>query len=268
MVDIAFRNNVHVYGQGEQTLVLGHGFASDQNIWNLILPFFGDTYKIVVYDYVGSGESDKSAYNIDRYKDLRGYAQDLLEVLNATHAKNVIFVGHSISSMIGMLASIQNPELFKALIMIGPSPCYINQPSGYFGGFDEKDVQGLLAVMATDFVGWAKMNAAGVMNNPDRPNLAIQLETIFTAEDPAIMSHFAVATFRADHRAELSHVTVPTLILQCSEDAIVPPSVAHYLNDNIKNSQLVLAKAKGHYPTLSEPVETATIMLNYIQSLP
>jgi sigma-B regulation protein RsbQ len=158
--------------------------------------------------------------------------------------------------------------MFKALVMIGPSPCYINQPSGYFGGFEEKDVQGLLAVMATDFVGWAKMNAAGVMNNPDRPNLAIQLETIFTSEDPAIMSHFAVATFRADHRADLPRVSVPTLIMQCSEDAIVPLPVAHYLNDNIKNSQLVVAKAKGHYPTLSEPVETATILLDYIHSLP
>lgn len=264
MKNMLLRNNVNITGKGKKTIVFGHGFGCDQNIWKLMIPYFEDHYRIVLFDYVGSGSSDMTAYNAERYNNLHGYAQDLLEILEAQGNNPVIFVGHSVSSMIGALASIQRRECFESIIMIGPSPRYINEKPDYFGGFDKNDVSELLKMMEMNFVGWARMNAAALMNNPDRPELAQRLEETFSAEDPVIMKNFAEATFLSDHRKDLSKVEVPSLIIQCSEDSVVPIEVGKYLHENIRNSTLVVTEAKGHYPNLSQPKETAEIILKYL----
>lgn len=265
MKDILSRNNVNIIGKGKKTIVFGHGFGCDQKIWKFMTPYFEQKYRIVLFDYVGSGNSDLNSYKAEQYKNLHGYAKDLLEVLEALDNDSVIFVGHSVSSMIGMLASIEKPDYFEALIMIGPSPRYINEKPDYFGGFDDKDVRELLNMMEMNYVGWASMNAAALMNNPDRPMLAQQLERTFSSENPVIMRNFAEATFFSDHRKDLPKVTVPTFIIQCSEDSIVPIQVAHYLHNNIKNSKLEVIGAKGHYPNLSQPEETAQLIIKYLK---
>ena len=267
MKNIFLRNNVNVIGEGTKTIVFGHGFGCDQNIWQFMTPYFQKDHRMILFDYVGSGKSDLKAYNIERYKDLRGYAQDLLEVIEASKSDSIIFIGHSVSAMIGLIASIEKPELFEAVVMIGPSPRYINELPDYFGGFNDNDIKELINLMEVNYVGWASLNAAALMNNPDRPMLAQHLKKIFTQEDPVIMRNFAEATFFSDHRKDLQNATVPTLIVQCSKDSIVPIEVANYLNSNIKNSKLEVIGAKGHYPNLSEPKETSQLIIEYLSSL-
>lgn len=264
MTNVFERNNIHILGEGEQTIIFGHGFGCEQNIWKYMIPYFEKEFRIVLFDYVGSGKSDKTAYAADRYSDLHGYALDLQEILEALDIHQAIFVGHSVSSMIGLLASIQKPECFRNMILISPSPRYINELPDYYGGFDDKDVQELLKIMEMNFIGWASMNAAALMDNPDRPMLAEHLKSTFCAEDPVIMKNFAQATFLSDHRNELPQVTVPSLIVQCSVDSIVPIEVANYLNNNLKDSTLEVIGARGHYPNLSQPGETARLILNYL----
>lgn len=265
MQDILFRNNVHIIGEGEKTIVFGHGFGCDQNIWALMIPYFHKEYRIVLFDYVGSGESDFTAYDQERYKDLHGYSKDLIEILDALNMGKVIFVGHSVSSMIGLLASIERPEYFEELIMIGPSPRYINEMPDYYGGFDDKDVSELLNMMEMNFLGWASINAASVMGNADKPMIVQHLEKTYAAGDPIIMRNFAEATFLSDHRKDLPKVKVPSLIIQCSEDSVVPIEVGKYLHENIKGSKLNVMEVKGHYPNLSEPKETSEVIINYLQ---
>lgn len=267
MDNILIRNNVKIIGEGTKTIVFGHGFGCDQNVWNFITPYFISEYKIVLFDYVGSGNSDLKAYDINRYKNLFGYAEDLLEVLGVLKSDPVIFVGHSVSSMIGLLASLKKPEYFQALVMIGPSPRYINDLPQYYGGFSENDVKELLKMMEMNYTGWASLNAANFMNNPERPILGKKLEEIFTAENPVIMSNFARATFLSDHRGDLMKTTLPCLIVQCSEDSIVPVEVAEYLHKNIKNSELEIIEVKGHYPHISEPIVTSDLIKRYVSSL-
>lgn len=267
MENILLRNNVNIIGKGKKTIIFGHGFGCDQNIWQFMTPFFQKEYRIVLFDYVGSGKSDLKVYDIERYKNLYGYAQDLIEIIEALGSNPMIFVGHSVSSMIGLLASIQNPEYFETLIMLSPSPRYINEMPEYYGGFDDNDVIELIKMMEMNYVGWASMNAAALMNNPDRPILAQHLEKTFSEEDPVIMRNFAEATFFSDHRKDLPKVTVPALIIQCSDDSVVPIEVAHYLHNNIKDSKLEVMGAKGHYPNLSQPEETSRLIIKYLSSL-
>lgn len=263
MQPIKYRNNVTILGKGKQTIVFGHGLGCDQTIWKYITPPFEEKYQIVLFDYVGSGNSDLSAYESDRYKDLNGYAMDLLEIIEALALKDVIFIGHSVSSMIGTLASIQQPEVFKCLIMIAPSPRYINDIN-YIGGFNEEDVKELLTMMEMNFVGWASVTAPLAMNNPQNPKLGQDLQSRFCSGDPIITREFAQATFLSDHRNDLSQISVPTLIIQCSEDSMVPKEVGEYLHQHIQNSTLLLTEAKGHYPQLSDPTETVAIIQNYL----
>ncbi len=264
MNHILKRNNVNIIGSGEQTIVLGHGFGCDQNIWQFITPYFENNYKIILYDYVGSGHSDKTQYDKKRYSDLHGYAKDLEEILDELKINDAIFVGHSVSSMIGVLASIHNPKYFKKMVLISPSPRYINDGNNYYGGFDKQDINEILTFMEMNFLGWASANASALMDNPDKPALAEQLKDTLSSEDPGIMKDFARATFLTDCRKEVSLVTIPTLIIQCSVDSIVPVEVAHYLNDNIKNSSLKIIEARGHYPHLSMPKITAECIVEFV----
>ena len=264
MGNIMQRNHVNILGDGKQTVVFGHGFGCSQDIWKYLVPSFLKDYRVVLFDYVGSGKSDCSVYDGARYSSLEGYAEDLLEVLEELKLGPVVFVGHSVSSMIGLLTSVKKPELFQALIMISPSPRYRNDLPDYYGGFSEDDIRELLQLMEKNFVGWATASAAALINTPDQPFLARQLEEAFHAEDPVIMKNFAKATFQSDHRKDLPEVSVPSLFIQCSEDSIVPIEVADYLHAHIHESSLQVIEAKGHYPQLSCPKETADVIINYL----
>ena len=260
---IEARNNVRIFGRGTQPMLFAHGFGCDQNMWRFITPAFENQYKIVLFDYVGCGQSDISAYNKDRYAALEGYAQDVLEICHALHLANVIFVGHSVSSMVGMLAAIEEPALFSKLIMIGPSPCYFNDEE-YQGGFSRPDLEGLLDTMERNYIGWSNFLAPQIMGNPDRPELAAELTTSFCSTDPVVARHFAEATFFSDNRGDLKKTKTPSLILQCTDDIIAPLSVGEYLSANLPHSTFKLLKATGHCPHMSEPDETIDAINQYL----
>lgn len=267
MQDILRRNNVNIIGNGEKTIVFGHGLACDQKTWNTVIPYFYNDYRIVLYDYVGSGKSDLTAFDPKRYSTMHGYAKDLLEILETLNTRKVIFVGHSVSAMIGILAAIEKPEFFETLILIGSSARYLNEKPDYHGGFDESDIRELIDLMEMNFNGWATIAAATFMNNPDRPFLTERLIKTYTDENPEIIKNFAEVVFLSDNRKEVPKVTTPSLIMQCSEDSIVPIEAAEYLHKNLKNSKLVVMNATGHYPHLSYPEETFRLIDEYLDSL-
>ena len=263
--DVLRRNNVRVSGKGTQPLLFAHGFGCDQNMWRFITPDFEDDYKIVLFDYVGSGHSDLGAYDATRYGKLDGYAQDVLDIIRALDLRDVIFVGHSVSSMVGVLAANEEPSRFDRLILIGPSPRYIND-SPYVGGFERKDIEGLFEMMDRNFVGWANFLAPAIIKNPDRPELGQELTESFCSTDPVIARRFAEATFLADNREDLTHVSVPSLILQCSDDMVAPTEVGDYLHRELKGSTLRQMNATGHCPHMSDPEETVALMKEYLAS--
>jgi sigma-B regulation protein RsbQ len=244
-------------------MLFAHGFGCDQNMWRFVTPAFENDYKIVLFDYVGAGKSDLSAYDPKRYGSLSGYAQDIIDIVNVLDLRDVILVGHSVSSMIGALAAQKQPDRFAELIMIGPSPRYINAP-GYVGGFEKADIEGLLEMMDKNFLGWASFLAPVIMKNADHPEYSRELEESFCSTDPRIARRFAEVTFFADNRADLQHVRTPTLIMQCSEDTIAPTAVGDYMHRAIGGSTLRLMKATGHCPHISHPEETIQVMKDYL----
>lgn len=266
--NVLLRNNVTVLGYGTQVMLLAHGFGCDQNMWRFITPAFLNDYKIVLFDYVGSGKSDLEAYSPDRYSKLTGYAQDILDICEALALKNVIFVGHSVSSVIGILSSIEAPHFFERLILVSPSPCYINYPPDYIGGFERSDIEGLLDIMEKNFIGWTSFLAPMVMQNPDQPELTRELEASFCSTDPVIASRFAQVTFYSDNRHDLPNVKIPSLILQCTEDMIAPVEVGEYLHRHLPESTLKLMKATGHCPNMSHPEETIDLIKEYLSAAP
>lgn len=261
--NIVARNNVRVYGKGHQHMMFAHGFGCDQNMWRFMTPAFENDYKIILFDYVGGGKSDISAYNPERYESLHGYAKDILEICDALQLSKIIFVGHSVSSMIGLLAAIEEPRYFDRLIMVGPSPCYISKED-YTGGFEKKDIEGLLDTMEQNYIGWANFLGPGIMSNPDRPELSNELVESFCSTDPVIARQFAKATFFADNRADLQKNEIPALLLQCTDDIIAPLEVGKYLSEQLRNSTLRIMKATGHCPHMSEPQETISLMKEYL----
>lgn len=262
--DVLKRNNVKVFGNGAQPMLFAHGFGCDQNMWRYLTPAFEDDYKIVLFDYVGSGNSDLSAYNAERYANLNGYAQDVLEICHTLDLHNVIFVGHSVSSMVGVIAAVKEPRLFSKLVMVGPSPRYINDV-GYVGGFEKSDIEELLHTMDKNYIGWANFLAPVIMKNPERPELAAELNESFCSTDPVIARRFAEATFFSDNRADLPKLKVPSLVLQCSDDAIAPNEVGEYIARVTPHSTLRVMKATGHCPHISHPEETIALMRDYLR---
>jgi sigma-B regulation protein RsbQ len=249
------RNNVKIIGSGEQAIMFAHGYGCDQSMWRSIVPSFSDNYKVILFDYVGSGLSDTSAFDQTRYSTLHGYAQDVLEILAELRLEHPIhFVGHSVSSMIGALASIHEPDRFETLTMIGPSPHYINEGE-YVGGFNRPDIDGLLDSLESNLVAWSTAMAPLIMGNSDRPELAGELEASFCRMDPFLAHHFARVTFLSDNRTDLPSVGTRTLILQCQSDAIAGLRVGEYVHQCLKNSELVIMDAKGHCPHMSAPKE-------------
>jgi sigma-B regulation protein RsbQ len=266
-MNVIKRNNVHISGRGEDVMMFAHGFGCDQNMWRLVAPAFEGSHRIVLFDHVGAGRSDAASYDRRKYSTLDGYAEDVLEICAELRLTDVTFVGHSVSAMIGVLAARREPARFKALVLIGPSPRYVDD-QGYVGGFSAQDIEGLLESLEGNYLGWSSTMAPVIMGNPDRPELGSELTNSFCRADPAIAAQFARVTFYSDNRADLEHVTVPTLILQCSEDVIAPAAVGEYVHRQIQGSELVMMKATGHCPNLSAPDETIAAMRQFLRSIP
>jgi len=262
--DFVARNNVNVSGGGERTIVFGHGFGCDQTMWRYIVPYFEREYRVVLFDYVGSGRSNLDDYRTDKYNSLHGYAQDVIDIMEAMDLHNAVFVGHSVSSMIGMLASIRRPEYFDRIVMLGPSPRYINDLPDYYGGFERQDIAELLEMMQINFLGWASYMAPIAMQNAERRELTDELEQSFCSRNPLIARQFAEVTFLSDCRRELAQAATPSLILQCADDSIAPIEVGNYLHAHLRDSTLRQMNAKGHYPHLSHPDETASLIQQYL----
>lgn len=250
------RNNVTVGGNSTgRPMMFAHGFGCDQNMWRFVAPSFEGRYRTVLFDYVGAGRSNLSAYDPDRYSTLRGYAGDVVDICEALDLRDVVFVGHSVSSMIGVLAAAAAPERFGALVLVGPSPRYIDD-DGYVGGFSERDIEELLVSLDSNYLGWSAAMAPVIMGNADRPELGAELTESFCRTDPEIQKRFARVTFLSDNRDDLASVRVPTLVLQCSDDAIAGDAVGEYVHRNIPGSRFVRLRATGHCPNLSAPRET------------
>lgn len=264
-MDVIKRNNVKLFGHGEQTLMFGHGFGCDQKMWRFVTSAFQQKYKILLFDNVGAGESDTSAYDRDKYASLNGYAADIVEICHTLDLQDIIYVGHSVSAIMSVLSAIEDPKLFKKLIMIGPSPCYINDEN-YIGGFDLADMQSMLAYMQQDYTGWADTFAPLIMGNPNRPSLGDELAKSFCDTDSEIAKHFAQVTFLSDNRKDLPKLQTESLIMQCSDDVIAPAEVGAYVHKAIKNSTLVRLKASGHCPNLSSPLEIIEVMTDYLKA--
>ena len=264
--EIVRRNNVTTFGRGSQPILFAHGFGCDQNMWRFVTPAFEDDYRIVLFDYVGCGKSDLSKYDHDRYAKLEGYAQDLIEIVDALDLEHVILVGHSVSSMIGALAVKQRPHRFHSLVMVGPSPRYVNDPP-YVGGFERSDIDGLLETMDKNYIGWANYLAPVIMQNPDRPELTEELSESFCSTDPTMARRFAEATFFADNRDDLNHILIPTLVLQCRDDLIAPTVVGEYVAREVPRSTLRYLDATGHCPHMSHPEETIAAIREFLGAL-
>jgi sigma-B regulation protein RsbQ len=263
-MDALRRNNVKLSGpEGGQPMIFAHGFGCDQNMWRFVTPAFEEKYRIVLFDHVGAGQSDPSAYSRGKYESLKGYASDVLEICRELGLTRAIFVGHSVSAMIGVLAAIQEPDRFERLVLVGPSPRYIDD-GDYTGGFSREDIEGLLDSLDSNYLGWSSAMAPVIMGNPDRPELGSELTNSFCRTNPEIAKHFARVTFLSDNRADLPHLKVRSLILQCQDDAIAPRPVGEYVHRQIADSELVLLEATGHCPNLSAPQETIAAIQGFL----
>lgn len=263
LANILKRNNVTVLGKGNQTLIFAHGFGSNQTAWRYIVPAFESDYRIVLFDHVGAGKSDLSAYNPHRYNSLSGYAHDLLEIYAELKLTNSILIAHSVSAMIGLLAALIKPQYFSRLIMIGASPRYLND-TGYIGGFEQSDLDAFYAAMSANYNAWVCGFAPLIIGDPQQPELAIEYVSTLKALRPDIASVLARTIFQSDFRDDLPRLTIPTLIVQSSQDNAVPMEVGRYLAAKIPNSQLMNINAKGHVPHLSAPQEVIQAIRAYL----
>lgn len=257
-VDVVARNNIKTVGvEGAPVLLLAHGFGCDQKLWRPVVERLQSQFRIVLMDHVGAGASDPAAWDADKYSTLDAYSADVLDVVRELDLHDVVYVGHSVAAMIGTLAVIADPSRFAKLIMVTPSPRYIND-GDYHGGFSEADIGELLDSIDANYLGWSHAMAPVIMGNPDRPDLHAELEETFCRTDPACARVFARATFLSDNRADLPHVRVPTLIIECTQDAIAPRTVGTFVQQQIPNSRLVTLDAMGHCPHVSDPAATAS----------
>jgi sigma-B regulation protein RsbQ len=263
-MDMRTRNAVTVTGKPDgQAMVFSHGFGCDQNMWRFVAPAFEDTHRVVLFDHVGAGRSDLSAYDPQRYATLDGYADDVLAILHELELTDVVFVGHSVSAMIGALAAIREPERFDRLALIGPSPRYIDD-GDYAGGFTRADIEEMLDSLDSNYLGWSSAMAPVIMGNSERPELGAELTNSFCRTDPTIARAFARVTFLSDNRADLADLRTPALILQCADDVIAPPAVGEYVHRALPGSRLVLMAATGHCPNLSAPDETVAAIRSFL----
>lgn len=262
-MDIQNRNNVKVTGDGPATLMFAHGFGCDQSMWRFLVPAFHERFRVVTFDLVGSGGSDISAYDREKYGTLDGYADDMLDIIDEFSEGPLIFVGHSVSAIIGMLASIKAPDRLTAQIMVAPSPCYIND-GDYIGGFNQEDIADLLDTMDSNYLGWSSNMAPAIMGAPGEPQLGVELTNSFCRTDPTIAKHFARVTFLSDYRKQVAKSLTPSLILQCSDDLIAPLQVGDFMHRNLTNSVLHIIDNVGHCPHMSAPTASSNAMEDFI----
>jgi sigma-B regulation protein RsbQ len=262
-MSVRSRNNVNVSGSGPATMFFAHGFGCDQNMWRLLAPAYAKRYRVVLFDLVGSGGSDLSAFDPAKYGSLQGYADDVLEIVRELSEGPAIFVGHSVSAMIGMLANLREPERFAAQIMIGPSPCYIND-GDYVGGFTRKDIESLLETLDSNYLGWSSNMAPAIMGAPDQPELGVELTNSFCRTDPEIAKQFARVTFLSDNRPDVPKLKTPTLIVQCNDDLIAPVAVGKYLAQHLPRATLSIIENVGHCPHLSSPGPSAKAIDDFL----
>lgn len=260
MMNVLKRNNVTISGEGEKVLLFAHGFGCDQKAWKYIQNFFTENYKLVLLDFVGAGKSDLSSYNAEKYASLDGYVTDIIEICDALKLRNALFIGHSVSCMIGALASIKRPDIFEKLVFIGPSPCYINT-GDYIGGFDKETIDSLFEVMEEDYISWAKLIAPSIMHSKNGNERTSELSDSFCSIDPIIAKQFARVTFLSDNRKDLPLIPIESLTIQCSDDMIAPLAVGQYIHANTPNNTLMVLEAHGHCPHMSHPTETANAIM-------
>ena len=260
---VLIRNNVNVFGNGARHMVFAHGFGCDQSMWADVAGAFERDFRVVLFDHVGAGRSDLAAYDPAKYSRLDGYAEDVVEIGRALQLSDAVFVGHSVSAMIGALASLKAPGMFSDLIMVGPSPRYVDDGE-YVGGFSREQLEELLDFLADNHLGWSAAMAPAIMGNADRPELGDRLTNSFCATDPEIARQFARTTFFSDNRADLPRIGARTLILQCREDIIAPPCVGEYVHAQVSNSTYVLLDATGHCPNLSAPAEVTAAIRGFV----
>jgi sigma-B regulation protein RsbQ len=265
-MDARSRNNVVVTGPDDGPVVLlAHGFGCDQNLWRLVVPALAERFRVVLFDHVGAGRSDLSAWSEQRYSTLDGYASDVLDICADLDLRDVVLVGHSVSAMIAVLAVNRDPSRIAKLVLLTPSPCYVDD-GDYRGGFSRADIDELLDSLDSNYLGWSASMAPVIMGNPDRPELGAELTESFCRADPAIARVFAQTTFLSDNRDDLPAVSVPTLVLQCAQDAIAPPEVGAYVHERIRGSELVTLAATGHCPQLSAPEATAAAITAFVDA--
>jgi sigma-B regulation protein RsbQ len=257
------KHNITIAGRGARTMIFAHGFGCDQNMWRFVAPAFEDRYRTVLFDHVGAGKSDLSAYSRSRYGTLDAYADDVVDICRELGIERGVFVGHSVSATIGMLAAIKAPDRLEKLVLVGPSPCYMND-ADYVGGFTREQIEELLEFLDSNYLGWSTALAPHIMGRPDRPELAEELKNSFCRTDPDIARHFARVTFSSDNRADVPKVKQDCLILQCSSDIIAPRAVGEYLHRHLPRSRLVAMKATGHCPNLSAPEETIAAIEEFL----
>ncbi|MBW3468422.1 alpha/beta fold hydrolase [Arthrospiribacter ruber] len=260
------KNNVKITGKPEHpTIMFAHGYGCDQSMWRFVVPSFTDGFQVITFDHVGSGNSDQSAYDFEKYDSLDGYAGDVIEILEENGLDQVIFIGHSVSAMIGALVAIKRPELIKKLVMIGPSPCYINKED-YYGGFEEKDIEEMISTLEDNYLGWSSYITPVIIGRPDKPEFSEELNNSFCSIRPDIAKHFAKVTFTSDNRNDLSKIKVPTLIIQTEPDVIAPEKVGEYVYHQISGSVFTKIQTAGHCPHLTAPeltIEEIKKFLNY-----
>ena len=254
--DLLRRNNVRVSGRADgPAMVFAHGYGCDQNMWRLVAPAFEATHRVVLFDHVGAGGSQLTAYDPARYASLDGYADDMVEIAEALELSGAVFVGHSVSAMIGVLAVTRAPDRFAKLVLVAPSPRYVDEGS-YVGGFGREDIDELLESLESNYLGWSSAMAPVIVGDQGGPELVEEITNSFCRTDPEIAAQFARVTFLSDNRADLARVRVPTLVLQCRDDALAPTSVGEYVHREIPVSSLVMVDVSGHCPHLSAPDAT------------
>jgi len=263
-MDVVKRNNVVVSGQGSQPIVFAHGFGCDQHMWRFVAPAFEATHRVVLFDHIGCGKSDISAYDNQRHASLEGYASDMVDILEQCKLKDAILVGHSVSAIISILVANRAPDSVAKLVLVGPSPRYLNDPPDYVGGFERADIDGLMDMMESNMLGWADFLAPAVMGSESPQELTQELRASFCAADPYISRRFAMATFLGDNRADLALLERPSLIIQCADDAIAPRVVGEYMHARLMHSTLRILEASGHCPHLTHPTETIALIQDYL----
>jgi len=263
MIDVIKRNNVRIIGEGDQVIILAHGFGCSQNVWRHLVSVYKTKFKLILFDFVGAGQSDLDAYDSKRYSSLDGYAKDVLEILETLNIKNALYIGHSVSSMIGVKAAIAQPSYFNKLIFVSPSPCYINDEE-YIGGLDKEDLNNLFELMDSNYLGWSSFLAPQIMGNSDRPVLGEELVANFCSTDPDIAKEFARVTFLSDNRTDLENLETESLTLQCSKDILAPLAVGYYIEKKAKGNTLNILEATGHCPHLSAPEKVIDAISAYI----